>query len=146
MDYNIAKFSHILALFMWIGSTSSIGLYFLYTLIKPSSYPQDEIRSFYRWMVNLEVLSLIVAISMGLWMLHLMKFRFDINWLNIKLLLVLFIILPLEALNFWFVNFYIPKAQEKERAYRMYDLFVLLISLPLIFVIIAIVYLAVFKP
>ncbi|MEN3034360.1 MAG: hypothetical protein ABDH18_05160, partial [Aquificaceae bacterium] len=146
MDYNLAKFIHIIAILGWVSSTTSMGIYFLYTLIRPPDCPQDQLRSFYRWMVNLEALSLLVLIFAGSWMLHLIKFKFDINWLNIKLAIVFSFILPLEIINLWFVNFYIPKAEDKQRAYRIYDLFVLIVSLPLTLAILGVVYLAVFKP
>jgi putative membrane protein len=52
----------------------------------------------------------------------------------------------LEVLNFWFVNVYIPKSQDKEKAYKRYDLFTYIVALPLLVGGLVVVYLAVVKP
>lgn len=56
------------------------------------------------------------------------------------------LLLPLEVLNFWFVNIYIPKAEDKIKAYKKYDLFNYIVAIPLIIVSLFVIYLAVVKP
>ncbi|RME10870.1 MAG: hypothetical protein D6804_03885 [Aquificota bacterium] len=118
----------------------------LYSMRRPTGCDQHVLRSFYRWMTNLEILGFVLALVMGLYMIHLLKYRFDISWLNYKLPLVLGVLLPLEVLNFWFVNFYIPRSKDRMKAYEKYDLFNYVVALPLIVVSLAVIYLAVVKP
>ncbi|RMH79782.1 MAG: DUF2269 family protein [Acidobacteria bacterium] len=146
MEYTTAKFLHLIGIFFWVASSSSLGLFMLYSTWRQTGCDQHMLRNFYRWMTNLEILGFVLALIMGFYMLHLMNYRFDINWLNYKLPLVLGVLLPLEVLNFWFVNVHIPKAKEKAKAYRRYDLFNYIIALPLIFISLIVVYLAVVKP
>ena len=146
MEYTTAKFIHLIGIFLWAGASSSLGLFMLYSTRKPTGCDQHLLRNFYRWMTNLEIFGFVMALAMGLYMLHLLRYRMDINWLNYKLLLVLGIILPLELVNFWFVNFYIPKAEDKMKAYKRYDLFTYIIALPLILTSLMVIYLAVVKP
>lgn len=146
MEYTTAKFIHLIGIFIWAGASSSLGLFMLYSMKRPTGCNQDLLRNFYRWMTNLEIAGFVLAIAMGFYMLHLLKYKFDINWLNYKLPLVLGIILPLEVINFWLVNFYIPRSKEKLRAYKNYDLFTYIIALPLIAISLIVIYLAVAKP
>lgn len=146
MDYHITKFFHLLGIFIWVSASSSLGLFMIYSTKKETGCNQDVLRNFYRWMTNLEIAGFVLAIFSGLYMLHLLRYEFDITWLNYKLPLVLGVILPLEVLNFWFVNIYIPKSQDKLKTYRRYDLFIYLIALPLLVISLLIVYLAVVKP
>lgn len=146
MDYQITKFFHLLGIFIWVSASSSLGLFMIYSTKKETGCNQDVLRNFYRWMTNLEIAGFVLAIFSGLYMLHLLRYEFDITWLNYKLPLVLGVILPLEVLNFWFVNIYIPKSQDKLKTYRRYDLFNYLIALPLLVISLLIVYLAVVKP
>lgn len=146
MDYPITKFFHLLGIFIWISASSSLGLFMIYSTRKETGCNQHILRNFYRWMTNLEIAGFVLAIFSGLYMLHLLHYKFDITWLNYKLPLVLGVILPLEVLNFWFVNIYIPKSQDKLKAYRRYDLFNYLVALPLLIISLLIVYFAVVKP
>ncbi|MEN3028689.1 MAG: hypothetical protein ABDH29_05660 [Aquificaceae bacterium] len=146
MEYTTAKFFHLVGIFLWVSSSSSLGLFMLYSMHRPTGCDQHILRNFYRWMTNIEIGGFLLALVMGLYMLHLLEYRFDIGWLNIKLPLVLGVLLPLEMLNFWFVNLYIPRHRDRMFAYRRYDLFNLLIALPLILVSFLVVYLAVVKP
>ena len=146
MEYTTAKFIHLIGIFLWAGASSSLGLFILYSMRKPTGCDQHLLRNFYRWMTNLEIFGFVMALAMGLYMLHLLRYRMDINWLNYKLPLVLGIILPLEMVNFWFVNFYIPKAKDKMKAYKRYDFFTYIIALPLILTSLMVIYLAVVKP
>lgn len=146
MEYTTAKFIHLIGIFLWVGASASLGLFMLYSMHKPTGCDQHLLRNFYRWMTNLEILGFIVALVVGLYMLHLLRYKMDISWLNYKLPLVLGIILPLEVVNFWFVNVYIPKAKDKMNAYKRYDLFTYIIALPLILTSLIIIYLAVVKP
>ncbi|WP_180764097.1 hypothetical protein [Hydrogenobacter hydrogenophilus] len=118
----------------------------IYSTRKETGCNQHILRNFYRWMTNLEIAGFVLAIFSGLYMLHLLRYKFDIIWLNYKLPLVFGVILPLEVLNFWFVNIYIPKSQDKLKAYRRYDLFNYLVALPLLVISLLIVYFAVVKP
>ena len=79
-------------------------------------------------------------------MLHLIGYSFDKRWLIYKIPLVLGELMPLEVLNFWFVNIYIPKAEDKIKAYKKYDLFNYIVAIPLIIVSLFVIYLAVVKP
>ncbi len=146
MEYAIVKYIHLLGIFTWASAASSLGLFMLYSMHKSTGCDQNILRNFYRWMTNLEILGFVVAIVMGLYMLHLLEYRGDIAWLNIKIPLVFLFILPLEILNFYFVNVYIPKATDKFKAYKRYDLFNYIVAIPLIFVTLYIIYLAVVKP
>ncbi len=146
MEYTTAKFIHLIGIFLWAGASSSLGLFMLYSMHKSTGCDQHLLRNFYRWMTNLEIFGFVMALAMGLYMLHLLRYRMDINWLNYKLPLVLGIILPLELVNFWFVNFYIPKAKDKMKAYKRYDLFTYIIAIPLILTSLMVIYLAVVKP
>ena len=146
MDYSVAKFLHLIGLFVWAGASSSLGLFILYSMHVQTGCNQDILRRFYRWMTNLEIAGFVLAVFMGLYMLHLLKYEFDVKWLNYKLPLVLGFILPLEIINFWFVNLYIPRAKDKMKAYKRYDLFNYIIAIPLIVVSLLVVYLAVVKP
>ena len=146
MDYNLAKYFHLLGIFVWASASSSLGLFMLYSMQKPTGCDQHVLRRFYRWMTNLEILGFVVALAMGFYMLHLLNYKMDIGWLNVKLPIVLFFILPLEVINFFFVNFYIPRSKDKWKAYKRYDLFNYVIALPLIFASLYIIYLAVVKP
>lgn len=146
MDYPTAKFIHLIGIFVWASASSSLGLFMLYSMHKETGCNQHLLRSFYRWMTNVEIGGFVLALSMGFYMLHLLNYRFDIGWLNYKLLLVLGLLLPLEVLNFWFVNFYIPRAKDKFKAYKHYDLFNYIVALPLIVASLAVIYLAVVKP
>lgn len=146
MEYTTAKFFHIIGIFIWAGASSSLGLFMLYSNYRNTGCNQDLLRSFYRWMTNIEIAGFALALAMGLYMLHMLEYRFDINWLNKKLPLVLGIILPLEVVNFWFVNLYIPRAKDKTTAYKRYDLFTIAVALPLILVSLWVIYLAVAKP
>ncbi|MCS7262423.1 MAG: hypothetical protein N3C13_00010 [Aquificaceae bacterium] len=146
MDYATAKFLHLIGIFVWASASSSLGLFLLYSTHRPTGCSQQVLRDFYRWMTNLEIAGFVLALSMGFYMLYLMEYRFDLSWLNRKLPLVLGVLLPLEVLNFWFVNFHIPRAPDKPRAYRHYDLFVYVVALPLLVVSLLVIYLAVVKP
>ncbi len=146
MDYLTAKYIHLLGIFLWASASSSLGLFMLYSMRRPTGCNQDTLRNFYRWMTNLEIVSFAVALLMGFYMLHLLGYKFDIGWLNVKLPLVLAFLLPLEVINFYFVNVYIPKAKNRMKAYKRYDLFNYIIALPLIGVSLYIIYLAVVKP
>ncbi len=146
MEYTTAKFIHLIGIFVWAGASSSLGLFMLYSMRRPTGCDQHILRNFYRWMTNLEIAGFVVALTMGLYMLHLLRYKFDINWLNHKIPFVLGVLLPLEVLNFWFVNIYIPKAKDKMKAYRNYDLFNYIVALPLIVVSLLVIYLAVAKP
>ena len=146
MDYATAKFLHLIGIFIWASASSSLGLFMLYSMHRPTGCDQHTLRNFYRWMTNIEIAGFVLAISMGFYMLHLLQYKFDIKWLNYKLPLVLFFLLPLEVLNFWFVNFYIPRAKDRLKSYKRYDLFNYIVALPLIVVSLIVVYLAVVKP
>ncbi len=146
MEYTTAKFLHLIGVFLWASSSSSLGLFMLYSMGKETGCNQHILRNFYRWLTNLEIFGFLLALSMGLYMLHLLKYRFDINWLNYKIPLVLGVLLPLEVINFWFVNIYIPRSKDKFFAYRRYDLFNYVVALPLIVVSLLVIYLAVVKP
>lgn len=146
MEYTTAKFFHIIGILLWVSSSSSLGLFMLYSMHRPTGCNQDLLRNFYRWMTNLEIVSFLFALSIGFYMLYLIEYRFDIKWLNMKIPLVLGIIFPFEVINFWFVNLYIPRSKDKTRAYKRYDLFTYVIALPLILVSLFVVYLAVVKP
>ncbi len=146
MEYAIAKYIHLLGIFLWASASSSLGLFMLYSMHRDTGCNQDTLRNFYRWMTNLEILGFLIAIFMGFYMLHLLRYRADITWLNIKLPLVLLFILPLEILNFYFVNVHIPRSKDKVVAYKRYDLFNYVIAVPLILVSLYIIYLAVVKP
>jgi len=146
MDYGIAKFLHLIGILIWVSASSSLGLFILYSMRAETGCNQDVLRRFYRWLTNLEIAGFVLAVFMGLYMLHLLKYKFDIAWLNHKLLMVFGFILPLEIINFWFVNVYIPKAKDKLKAYKRYDLFNYIIAIPLIAVSLAVIYLAVVKP
>ncbi|MFN7065502.1 MAG: hypothetical protein ACK4OF_05090 [Aquificaceae bacterium] len=145
MEYTTAKFIHLIGIFLWIGSSSSLGLFMLYSNWKPTGCNQDILRSFYRWMTNLEIFGFFLTLFMGFYMLYLLDYRLNISWLNYKLLLILGVLLPLEVINFWFVNLYIPRVKDKRKAYKNYDLFNYIIALPLIVVFLVVVYLAVAK-
>lgn len=147
MDYNTAKFLHLIGIFIWTGASSSLGLFLIYiTYFNKKACNQNIVRNFYRWMTNLEIAGILFAILMAFFILKTLNYKFNINWINKKLMLVLLFILPLESINFYFVNFYIPKHKNKEKAYKVYDAFVFIITLPLIFVSLYIFYLAIFKP
>lgn len=146
MDYTHAKFLHLIGIFLWACASSSFGLFMLYSMRKETGCNQHILRSFYRLLTNLEIFGFLLALSMGLYMLHLLKYRFGISWLNYKLPLVLGILLPLEVINFWFVNIYIPKAEDKLKAYKSYDIFNYIVALPIIVVSLVVIYLAVVKP
>jgi putative membrane protein len=146
MEYTTAKFFHLIGVFLWVASSSSLGLFMIYGNFKDTKCDKHIIRNFYRWMTNLEIAGFVLALAMGFYMLHLLKYRFDINWLNYKLPIVLLLFLPLEVLNFWFVNIHIPKSQDKEKAYKRYDLFNYIVALPLLVGGLVVVYLAVVKP
>lgn len=145
MEYTTAKFIHLIGIFLWIGASSSLGLFMMYSTWKNTGCNQHILRNFYRWMTNLEIFGFILALVMGFYMLHLLNYKGDITWLNYKLPLVLGIILPLEIINFWFVNLYIPRSKDKEKAYKRYDLFTYIIAVPLIVVSLFVIYLAVAK-
>ena len=146
MEYALAKFIHLIGVFLWVGSSSSLGLFILYGNFKDTKCDQHLLRSFYRWLSNLEIFGFVLALFMGFYMLHLLDYRLDIRWLNYKLPIVLLLFLPLEVINFWFLNIYIPRSKEKERAYKRYDLFNYIVALPLLMGGLAVVYLAVVKP
>ncbi|WP_448588386.1 hypothetical protein [Thermocrinis sp.] len=146
MEYALAKFFHLIGIFLWVSSSSSLGLFMLYGNFRNTGCKQDTLRNFYRWMTNIEILGFVLALSMGLYMLHLLNYRFDINWLNYKLPVIFLLFLPLEVINFWFVNFKIPRSKDKERAYRDYDRFNYVVALPLVLGFLFVVYLAVVKP
>ncbi|MFN4319513.1 MAG: hypothetical protein ACK4FY_03405 [Aquificaceae bacterium] len=145
MEYTTAKFIHLIGIFLWAGSSSSLGLFMMYSTWKDTGCNQHALRNFYRWMTNLEIFGFFLALVMGFYMLHLLKYRGDIPWLNHKLPLVLGIILPLEVINFWFINLYIPRSKDKEKAYKRYDLFTYTIAIPLIVVSLLVIYFAVAK-
>ncbi|MFN3976271.1 MAG: hypothetical protein ACK4LT_04315 [Aquificaceae bacterium] len=145
MEYTTAKFIHLIGIFLWAGSSSSLGLFMMYSTWKDTGCNQHALRNFYRWMTNLEIFGFVLALVMGFYMLHLLKYRGDIPWLNHKLPLVLGIILPLEVINFWFINLYIPRSKDKEKAYKRYDLFIYTIAIPLVVVSLLVVYFAVAK-
>lgn len=146
MEYAIAKYIHLLGIFTWASAASSLGLFMLYSMHTSTGCKQDVLRNFYRWMTNLEILGFTVAIVMGIYMLYLLKYRADIPWLNTKLMLVFLLILPLEIINFYFVNIHIPRSTDKFKAYKSYDLFNYIVAVPLILVSLYIIYLAVVKP
>ena len=146
MEYTIAKFFHIIGVFLWVSASSSLGLFILYGNFKETGCKKDVIRNFYRWMTNIEIFGFVLAILMGLYMLHILEYRFNINWLNYKLPIVFLLFLPLEVMNFWFVNFKIPRSKDKEKAYRQYDIFNYVVALPLVIGLLKVVYLAVVKP
>ncbi|MEZ0337179.1 MAG: hypothetical protein ABWK02_03115 [Aquificaceae bacterium] len=146
MEYTTAKFLHLIGIFLWASSSSSLGLFMLYSMRKETGCNQHILRNFYRWLTNLEIFGFLLALSMGLYMLHFLRYRFDINWLNYKIPLVLGVLLPLEVINFWFVNIYIPRSKDKFVAYRRYDFFNYVVALPLIVVSLFVIYLAVVKP
>jgi protoporphyrinogen IX oxidase len=87
----------------------------IYGNFKDTKCDKHIIRNFYRWMTNLEIAGFVLALAMGFYMLHLLKYRFDINWLNYKLPIVLLLFLPLEVLNFWFVNIH-PKEPRQRKS------------------------------
>jgi len=146
VEYTTAKFLHLIGVFLWTSSSSSLGLFMLYGNFKDTGCKKEVIRTFYRWMTNLEIFGFLLALSMGLYMLYLLEYKFDINWLNYKLPIVFLIFLPLEIINFWFVNFKIPKSKDKEKAYKQYDRFNYIVALPLVLSFLVVVYLAVVKP
>ncbi|MEZ0362034.1 MAG: hypothetical protein ABWK04_09125 [Hydrogenobacter sp.] len=146
MEYVHAKFLHLIGIFLWASASPSLGLFTLYSMKKETGCNQHLLRNFYRWLTNLEIFGFLLALSMGLYMLHLLRYHFDINWLNYKIPLVLGVLLPLEVLNFWFVNIYITKARDKLKAYERYDLFNYTVAVPLIVVSLVVIYLAVVKP
>lgn len=146
MEYATAKFIHIIGILLWASSSFSLGLFMFYSMHRETGCNQHILRNFYRWMTNLEIFGFFLALTMGLYMLHLIGYSFDIRWLNYKIPLVLGVLLPLEVLNFWFVNIYIPRAEDKIKAYKKYDLFNYIVAIPLIIVSLFVIYLAVVKP
>ncbi|GAB6072615.1 hypothetical protein JCM14244_09920 [Venenivibrio stagnispumantis] len=147
MDYNFIKFLHIIGILIWASSASSLGLFMLYSAYRKKEIAYNEdIRKFYRIMTNIEIVGFLFAIMMGFLMLHLLKFSFNIIWLNIKIFLVFSVLVLLEIINFYFVNLYIPNSENKIYAYKKYDKFVMIITLPLIFVSLFIIFLATNKP
>ncbi|SHK48499.1 hypothetical protein [Thermocrinis minervae] len=146
MSYLTAKYLHLLGVFIWTSASSSLGLFMLYSMRKSTGCNQHLLRSFYRWMTNIEIAGFLLAVCMGLYMLHLMGYHFDVRWLNLKLPIVFCLFLPLEVINFYFVNFYIPRSVDKMKAYERYDLFNYIVAIPLIVGFLLVVYLAVVKP
>ncbi|WP_448584622.1 hypothetical protein [Thermocrinis sp.] len=146
MEYTTAKFFHLIGIFLWVSASSSLGLFMLYGNFKDTGCKKDVIRNFYRWMTNIEIFGFLLALFMGLYMLHLLEYRFNINWLNYKLPIVFLLFLPLEVINFWFVNIKIVRTKDKEKVYRQYDMFNYVIALPLLIGFMTVVYLAVVKP
>jgi len=143
IDYPTAKFLHLIGLFVWASSSASFGIFMEYANFKNTGCKKEELRKFYRLATNFEVFGFFSALLAGLYMVKLMNFQIP-GWLNVKMIIVLLIILPLEILNFYFVNFYVPKRGEK--GYRVYDIFNF-VAFPLVLIFsVFVVYLAVVKP
>ena len=141
--YLFFKYIHIISVIGWASSTSSLGLYLLYkTLVSKDLSNQKELRDFYRVLTFFELLFFTLIVICGLGMVFSGKLSLENTWLKYKMLTVFGFFLPLEIIN----GVLIFKFVKNERWYRIYDKFVLTISIPLIAVGLFVIYLAVFKP
>ncbi|WP_164930638.1 hypothetical protein [Aquifex aeolicus] len=142
IDYLEAKFLHLIGLFIWASSSASFGIFMEYANYKETGCNKKELRKFYRILTNLEILGFFTALISGLYMVKLLG---NIpEWLRLKMYLVFLVILPLEVINFYLVNFYVPKRGEK--AYSVYDRFNYVAFPVVVIVSLFLVYLAVIKP
>ncbi|MGC9119862.1 MAG: hypothetical protein ACP5G3_00230 [Sulfurihydrogenibium sp.] len=139
-SYLLLKYLHILAVLGWISSTSSLGLFLLYKTFIVKDLNQYLERKFYRFLTIFELLFFALVLLLGLTLATNYN-MLDLKWVRYKIMIAFGFFLPLEILN----GILIFKFVKNERWFKIYDKFILLISIPLIIFGLIVIYLAVFK-
>ncbi len=145
MEFLITKYFHILFVILWVSATFSLFFWIFYAENKNINCDKLELRKFYRYMTNIEFLAFIGIISMGLRMFWLLSFP-NLLWLNIKMSIVFGFFLPMELINFYFINIKLPKSNFDDSSWKSYKKFNLIVALPLFIAGLFVILLAVVRP
>ena len=120
--YITIKLVHLGALVLWLGP--GIGAWIMMVIInrhfgEPSRISSLAYQLFLRLMW-LEHAALAIMIISGL-LLASYTGQFDSTWLQLKLMIIGLILLPLEAIDIWFVHHRLPRLFSKRRANTPYS-------------------------
>ncbi|MFQ5441444.1 MAG: hypothetical protein ACE5EB_01825 [Thermodesulfobacteriota bacterium] len=148
--YRAAKLFHIAGLIIWLGP--SAGGYFLILLAGVEGNVTVRLWLFgeYLFLIYIELVGLFMLLASGAVMISSSPGLKRARWLRLKLAVVSFVFIPLEAAQFFIYCNVIKRAFSKgimlEEAARIFDrfslvaFFILLTAIPLVF------FLAVFRP
>ncbi|KPJ95906.1 MAG: hypothetical protein AMJ55_02905 [Gammaproteobacteria bacterium SG8_15] len=158
--FSFIKLLHISGLILWLGPSG--GAWLLVQLSKRRLDQQSvEFNELYRDFVKffwIEHLGLVLLLGSGILLLSIYGFAaLDWAWIQLKIALVVFILLPIEAVDIWFGHVRLPgqfsTRQEitaettKMKPVRLYERRFVPISLPILLVtIVVIMWLAIDKP
>lgn len=157
--YIILKILHLGALILWVGP--GLGAWIMMLVInqrfgEPSRVSHLTYLLFLRLMW-LEHIALVVLLTSGA-LLAWQTGQFTAAWLQMKFFIICLLLLPLEAVDIWFVHLRLPRLFDRREVntpysrseYRLLQLYhqrftpVALITLPL--AVLSIMYLAIGKP
>lgn len=120
--YITLKLLHLGALVLWLGP--GIGAWIMLMVInryfgEPSKMSHLAYRLFLRLMW-IEHMALATLLATGL-LLAWHTAQFDSAWLQIKLLIITSLLLPLEAIDIWFVHHRLPRMFTQRRGNTPYS-------------------------
>jgi len=148
----IAKFLHLGGLILWLGPSG--GAWLLLQLAKRRLDPQGaEYQSLYRDFLPffwVEHFGLAMLLGSGIFLLSLYGFpALEWTWLRAKLMLVLFVIVPIEILDIWFGHIRLPRWFSSDRSstdektgsdvYKAYERKFVPISLPILLIAVVLI-------
>lgn len=137
MIFSILKALHIMSIILWAGASSSLGLFTIIAYEKKINCDYDYMWSFYKKLVNLELIAFMMVIFFGIGMYSMLGFK-PMTWLMIKLPIVFGFFLPAEILNTYFIHI--------KNDIKTYIKFIKIISPFLIIAGIIVILLAVIRP
>lgn len=158
--FSFIKLLHISGLILWLGPSG--GAWLLVQLSKRRLDQQSvEFNELYRDFVKffwIEHLGLVLLLGSGISLLSMYGVAaLDWAWIRLKIALVVFILLPIEAVDIWFGHVRLPgqfsSRQEitaeatNMKSVRLYERTFVPISLPVLLVtVVVIMWLAIAKP
>jgi hypothetical protein len=150
MLYKPAKLMHLAGLVLWLGP--STGAYLLIILARREHQSNVEfwLLREYLTLIHLEVLGLLVLLISGTLMRISSPALREARWLKLKLLIVFFFFVPVEAAQLLIYHLVVKKAfltgKSVAEAVRLFDNFSLAVIAPLVVAIAAVFFLAIFRP
>ena len=160
--YGIIKFIHLMAVIIWSASAIG-GFYYVVVASRESRQNRDdeELGRRYEWtrwhfnnVVILEHVSFIVILPTGLILAAMFNWNQDIPWLYTKMVIVVFVFIPMEIMDITLAHFLVPRAMlgresnptRYRKVMKFHDRFLLVTSFIVAVTVPWVVYLAAAKP
>ena len=160
--YGVVKFIHLMSVIVWSASALGGFYYVLVASWERRHNPADaELARRYEWtrwhfnfVVIMEHAAFIVAIPTGLMLAAIFNWNQEIPWLHVKIMVVVFVFVPMEILDMALAHFYVPRAMlgreshpaRYRRVMKFHDRFLLVTSFIVVTTVPWVIYLATAKP